>query len=156
MRSVLRWLILGGASVMLTLAAGATQPEQDAARAQELLTLARTALGGEAQLNALHSLSISGTTRRTMGMGQLESELSIDLQMPEKYRKSETKSPIRFSNYKPTGGILFPRKVTRTTGERVSEEREYSKFKMNPELKPERFKKKAQKPEVRRCESRKS
>ncbi len=302
MRDAIRNVLLAGAVVVLgaSLAARAAWVGQDASRAQEVLAQARAALGGEAQLKAIQSLSISGSIRRMMGMGQLEGDLSIDLQLPDKYRKSETFSPtletyattiqivngaevaldsessgsgmmfnspnlaqatpemkalielgvraeyarvmivllltppatfpvefsyigeeetsgqradvleakgpegfaarlhldlkthlpvmlsykekmrgnvqmransgesreemqkrmqdtmakssateneveiqLRFSDYKPTGGILFPRKISRMTGERLTEEREYSKFKISPTLKPERFKKKA-------------
>lgn len=304
MRNGIRILALAVASVATTLAPSAARPAQDASRAKELLAQARAALGGEAQLAAIQSLSISGWTKRTTGMGAIEGDLSIELQMPDKYRKSETMSPmpessittiqivngdvvatdsessggsgmmfnmggggqlppemkaavdrgiraeyvrtmiflllappstmpieftyagveetsgkpadvleakgpdnfaarlhldqkthlpvmltykersrggmqfrniggggesreelqrkaqeamakadspenmvevqLRFSDYKAVGGILFPRKVTRMSGERVTEEREYSKVKINPSLKPDRFKKKEQ------------
>ena len=78
-----------------------------------------------------------------------ESREEIQKRMQEMMAKSaETEREVEFQlqilYHRKTGGILFPHKVIRKTGERVSEEREYSKFKINPELKPERFKKKEQ------------
>jgi outer membrane lipoprotein-sorting protein len=304
MRTGIQKLALAGVCLALTLSPGAARPAQDATRAKELLAEARAALGGEAQLAAVQSLSISGSVTRTSGMGAMEGFLSIDLQLPDKFRKSETLGPtpefrftsiqvvngneaftdaesgggamifnaggmgaqvppevkasfergiragyartmiylfcespanfrveftyagvedtsgkpadvleikgpdnftarlhldqkthlpvmmtykvrsrsgmqfrtlggggesreelqkkaqdamakadspenmvevqLRFSDYKAVGGILFPRKVTEMSGDVVTEEREYSKVKINPTLKPDRFKKKEQ------------
>ena len=42
-------------------------PKGDAAKAQELLSLAREALGGESKLKAVQSLSAAGSFRRQLG-----------------------------------------------------------------------------------------
>ena len=304
MRNTLRVLLLAGTSLTPLLAAHAAQTGQEASRAQELLAQARTALGGEAQFKAIQSLSVSGSARRITGMGEIDGDMSIDIQMPDKFRRGDAISPmpgmdvtttqivngadasidvdssgggggmftqmgrgqatpemkamaergvrleyartmillllaapgsfpvefrysgeeetsgkmadvleakgpenfaahlyldqkthqpimltykerarpnmqirmgggggesreemqrkaqdamaknataeedvevqLRIVDYKATGGISFPHKVTKTTAGKVSEEREYSKYKINPALKPERFKKKEQ------------
>jgi hypothetical protein len=93
-RSTLRVLLLAGTSLALLLAAQAAQTGQEAARAQELLAQARTALGGEAQFKAIQSLSVSGSTRRITGMGEIDGDMTIDIQMPDKFRKSDAVSPM--------------------------------------------------------------
>jgi hypothetical protein len=85
------------AAVMLATAAAQAQeqekpaaPAGDAARAQELLKAARAALGGEAKLAAVKSLSVSGIRTMQSPRGGIESELKLDFQMPDKYRRTTT------------------------------------------------------------------
>jgi hypothetical protein len=70
------------------------QAEAKAARAQELLSQARAALGGEAKLKALRSLSITGTYRRVMGEREMSGEVEFDFLLPDKFLKTDTLSPL--------------------------------------------------------------
>jgi hypothetical protein len=64
-----------------------------AARAQELLSQARAALGGEAKLKAIQSLSASGKLRQVTQSddadNQIEGEIEMSLLLPDKYMKAE-------------------------------------------------------------------
>lgn len=59
-------------------------------RAQELIKQARAALGGEAALNGVHGLSLSGKLRRDDKSG----EIKLDLLLPDKFKRSETMTLI--------------------------------------------------------------
>lgn len=59
-------------------------------RAQELIKQARAALGGEAALQAVHGLSLSGKLRRDDKSG----DIKLDLLLPDKFKRSETMSLI--------------------------------------------------------------
>ena len=64
---------------------------QDAAgRAAGVLDLARRALGGEDKLRAVKTLQASGDMRRSMGEMQMEGELELLLETPDKLRRNET------------------------------------------------------------------
>jgi hypothetical protein len=63
-------------------------------RATELLNQARAALGGEARLAAVHSLSCSGTFTRELDDRQLAGELTIALQLPDKLLRTESMRPM--------------------------------------------------------------
>src|SRR5206468_3668427 len=68
----------------------AQEADQKAARAQELLKQAREALGGEANLKAIQSLSASGNFRGTvMGRG-VEGNFKLDLLLPDKLMRTAT------------------------------------------------------------------
>ncbi len=67
--------------------AQASAPKVDA-KAQEVLKLARKAIGSEDKLKALQSLSANGTRRVSMGQMNMEGELEVDLLMPDKIRLS--------------------------------------------------------------------
>lgn len=66
------------------------------ARAEELLAQARTALGGEAKLKAVQSLSVSGQLRQVIGTDdgqeQIQGDIQFDLLLPDKYKRTETTS----------------------------------------------------------------
>ena len=57
------------------------------AKAAEILKKARAAIGDEGKLKNLQGLSITGTSRATMGDRQMESELAIDVMTPDKVMK---------------------------------------------------------------------
>jgi hypothetical protein len=65
-------------------------------RADELIKQAREALGGEAKLKAIRSLSASGKFRRVIPDvdRQIEGEVEIDFLLPDKYVKTETTSRL--------------------------------------------------------------
>ncbi len=64
---------------------------QKMARAHELITQARAALGAE----KLTSLSVTGTYRQLMGEREVAGELQVDFLLPDKYLKTTTMSPIQ-------------------------------------------------------------
>jgi hypothetical protein len=64
------------------------QDNQQAARAQEILKQALEALGGEANLKAVRSLSASGKFSGAMGGRLMEGELNLDLLLPDKYLRT--------------------------------------------------------------------
>src|SRR5918996_5040224 len=67
------------------------QDRQDAvARAAEVLSDARKALGGEEKLRSVQTLQASGDLRRSMGDMQLEGELELLLEAPDKLRRNES------------------------------------------------------------------
>src|SRR5258708_19678171 len=55
---------------------------------------ARTALGGEKNLNKVQALTATGTYRRTMQDRQVSGEVTIDLQFPDKLLRTEWMSPM--------------------------------------------------------------
>ncbi|MGH9755471.1 MAG: hypothetical protein ACREA2_22050, partial [Blastocatellia bacterium] len=64
---------------------------QDAtAKAQQLLSQARAALGGD----KVKSLSVTGNYRRTMGQMEMTGEVNFDLLLPDKMMKTETMNPM--------------------------------------------------------------
>ncbi len=67
------------------------QDKQDVvARAAAVLADARKALGGEEKLRAVKTLQASGDLRRSMGEMQMEGELELLLESPDKLRRNET------------------------------------------------------------------
>ncbi len=88
------------ASFVLTLllplcALAQEQPADQASKlqkAQEILQQARAALGGEANLKAIQSLSVSGDYLATRGQQQIKGEIKFDLLLPDKYLKTLTVS----------------------------------------------------------------
>lgn len=67
------------------------QDKQDAAaRAASVLADARKALGGEEKLRAVKTLQASGDIRRSMGDMQMDGELELQLEAPDKLRRNES------------------------------------------------------------------
>jgi hypothetical protein len=60
------------------------------AKAASVLADARKALGGEEKLRSVRTLQASGDFRRSMGEMQLEGELELLLETPDKLRRNET------------------------------------------------------------------
>ena len=90
-------------AIVLTLALGLLATTSRAARgdekarAEELLAQARAALGGDAKLKAVQSLSISGQMRQVVGgdgddQEQVQGEIQFDFLLPDKYLRTETTS----------------------------------------------------------------
>src|SRR2546430_1813968 len=67
-----------------------TEPQAD--RAQEVLKQARAALGGEAKLKAIQSLSAAGKYRRIIQDHDISGEVEVEMLLPDKYIKSDTMS----------------------------------------------------------------
>ena len=59
------------------------------ARADEIIKLARQAIGDQSKLDSLQSLSLSGTTRRTFGERQTESEIEYEMIFPDKFIRTD-------------------------------------------------------------------
>ncbi|HKP87673.1 MAG TPA: hypothetical protein VJZ26_16350 [Blastocatellia bacterium] len=81
-----------------------------AARAQELLGQARAALGGEAKLKAVQSLTASGKLRQVMqnndADSQTEGEIEMNVLLPDKYMRAETMPlPVGDGEVKRISGI---------------------------------------------------
>ncbi len=58
-------------------------------KAQEVLKAARGALGGDSALAKIQSATVSGSSRRVMGDREMTSEVTLDLQLPHKYKRTE-------------------------------------------------------------------
>ena len=88
--------------VLVFASTGATYPvnfadnkdDGNAARAQELLTQARNALGGDAKFKAVQSLSCAGKFRRILGqqMPEMAGDFEMDFLLPDKFKKTENMS----------------------------------------------------------------
>jgi hypothetical protein len=77
-------------TVASSLAAAALAQGQDPqTKAAQLLNQARAALGDEARLRSLQSLSVSGTLRRAVAGATAEMEIEYDIVLPDKFRRSE-------------------------------------------------------------------
>jgi hypothetical protein len=63
-------------------------------KAEQLMAQARTALGGEKNLNKVEGLTATGTYQRTMQDRQVSGEVTIDLQFPDKLLRTESMSPM--------------------------------------------------------------
>jgi hypothetical protein len=56
-------------------------------QAQTVLTAMRAAMGGDAKINALKSLSAEGTYRRTMGEREMSGDLELYFVLPDKFQR---------------------------------------------------------------------
>jgi hypothetical protein len=86
-RIEMRKLILALITVISLSAVGLAQNADAKAKAEQILKQARAAIGDEKKLKELQSLSATGTARQTFGEMQFESDIEIELLMPDKVRK---------------------------------------------------------------------
>jgi hypothetical protein len=86
-------LIVSLISLAMTLGGFAARAAGDT-KAEQLLAQARTALGGEKQLEKVHGLTAAGTFQREMGDRQLNGDITIDLQLPDKMLRTESMKPM--------------------------------------------------------------
>jgi hypothetical protein len=63
-------------------------------KAEQLMAQARAALGGEKNLNKVQGLTATGTYQRTMQDRQLSGDVTIDLQLPDKFLRTESLNPL--------------------------------------------------------------
>src|SRR5438128_1672765 len=84
MRKLILSIIVAATIPALALA----QAADAKAKAEQLLKQARAAIGDEKKLKELQSLSIAGTVRQTVRERQTESELEIEVLMPDKVKKT--------------------------------------------------------------------
>lgn len=82
----LMWLMT---TVMAMSVAAFTQAPDAKAKAEAVLKQARAAIGDEAKLKGLQSLSLTGTTRRTFGENQMESETEYEMVFPDKFKRTD-------------------------------------------------------------------
>jgi hypothetical protein len=80
-------------SALVFSASQAQQAKEETARAQELLSQARAALGGDKFLK-LQGFTANGNYRRLMGEMEISGELEINCLTPDKYLVTETFSPL--------------------------------------------------------------
>ncbi len=102
-------------------------PSAEAARAERLLAKIRAALGGEANLKQVRSLSLSGEYRLLGPAGEIAGEIKIDLLAPGKFLKSETSNPqpmARLTLLQAVNGdqVWFDRKLSRMVADDGSSE----------------------------------
>lgn len=67
----------------------ASSPQVDA-RAGEILAAARQALGGEAALSKVQTLTVTGSTRRMMGDREINGDVTLDFILPDKMRRTDS------------------------------------------------------------------
>jgi outer membrane lipoprotein-sorting protein len=90
-----RTITLTMAVMMAFSLVGAVSAQTDAqAKADEILKQARARIGADAQLKSLTTLSVSITSRRTIGETHLERDLDYDIMLPDKYRRRESRQPF--------------------------------------------------------------
>ena len=67
----------------------ATSPQMDA-KVTEILAAARAALGGEAELAKVQSLSLTCSTRRILGDREMAGEVTLDFVLPDKMKRTDS------------------------------------------------------------------
>lgn len=67
----------------------ATSPQVDA-KVGEILSAARQALGGEAALSKVQTLSVTGATRRIMGEREMAGDVTLDFILPDKMKRTDS------------------------------------------------------------------
>jgi hypothetical protein len=91
----LRSAVIGAlALIALVLSAApwvAASPQTDA-KAEEVLSAARIALGGDGALTKIQSVTVTGATRRMMGDREFSSDVTLDLLLPDKFKRTEEMS----------------------------------------------------------------
>jgi hypothetical protein len=58
-------------------------------KAQDVIKQARAALGGEAALAKVQSLTVTGSARRTFGEREVTADVTLDVLFPDKYKRTE-------------------------------------------------------------------
>src|SRR5512139_921516 len=67
----------------------AQAPANDTVKGAALLAEARKALGGEDKVTAIKRLQVSGVSKRAQGGQTLEGDLSLFIELPDKYKSVE-------------------------------------------------------------------
>jgi hypothetical protein len=81
-------------SIVLAIATGGLGMEAAGdARADQVLAQARAAIGGQQHLDSVLGLTAAGTFQREMGDRQMNGEITIDLQLPDKILRTESMRP---------------------------------------------------------------
>src|SRR6185503_3427753 len=74
----------------LAIAAHLTASPQVDAKVGAILAAAREALGGEAALAKVQTLSVTGATRRMMGDREIAGEVTLDFVLPDKMKRTDS------------------------------------------------------------------
>ena len=70
-------------------AAAPAAPAAPDPKAQDVIKQARAALGGEAALAKVQSLTVTGSSRRTFGERESTADVTLDVLFPDKYKRTE-------------------------------------------------------------------
>ena len=87
-RSLLLFVLV---PLVATVPLRAIAPQADV-KAEEILKAARTALGGDDALAKVQSATVTGSSRRIMGEREFSSEVTLDLLLPDKFKRTEEMS----------------------------------------------------------------
>ena len=87
-RSLLLFVLV---PLVATVPLRAIAPQADV-KAEEILKAARTALGGDDALAKVQSATVTGSSRRIMGEREFSSEITLDLLLPDKFKRTEEMS----------------------------------------------------------------
>jgi hypothetical protein len=80
-------------SLAMTLGGYAARAAGDT-KAAELLAQARAAIGGENKVAKVQALECTGTLQRTMGDRQIGGDVTLDIQLPDKFLRTDSISPM--------------------------------------------------------------
>jgi hypothetical protein len=80
-------------SLALTLGGYAARAAGDT-KAAELLAQARAAIGGESKVSKVQALEATGTLQRAMGDRQIGGDVTLDIQLPDKFLRIDSISPM--------------------------------------------------------------
>lgn len=84
-----------GVLLMLSFISGAAlAQENNAAKAEQVLSQARAAIGDASKQKALSSLSAAVTSARIINGNPAESEIEYDILLPDKFRRRESRQPF--------------------------------------------------------------
>ena len=87
-RSLLLFVLV---PLVATVPLRAIAPQADA-KAEEILKAARTALGGDDALAKVQSATVTGSSRRIMGEREFSNDVTLDLLLPDKFKRTEEMS----------------------------------------------------------------
>jgi hypothetical protein len=87
-RSLLLFVLV---PLVATVPLRAIAPQADV-KAEEILKAARTALGGDDALAKVQSATVTGSSRRIMGEREFSSDVTLDLLLPDKFKRTEEMS----------------------------------------------------------------
>jgi hypothetical protein len=87
-RSLLLFVLV---PLVATVPLRAIAPQADA-KAEEILKAARTALGSDDALAKVQSATVTGSSRRIMGEREFSSDVTLDLLLPDKFKRTEEMS----------------------------------------------------------------
>ena len=79
------------AGVMATVCLASARAQQDDRKAVDVIARARKAIGGS-KLDAIKSLTLQAAAQRNVGNFQINSDVEVALEWPDKYMKSESSS----------------------------------------------------------------
>jgi hypothetical protein len=85
----MRVLLLSFVLLLISVAAFAQGASKVDAKAQGVLKQAREAMGGDKKIAALQNISVTGTTRQVINQNTRESELQLDVVLPDKVYRAQ-------------------------------------------------------------------